>query len=316
MSSESNLTAYPVPTQTTPDSQEGLTEFPWKLVCKGMEVAEDFIPRVRKRIGTLEKHLQSFDPEAVHLYIHIEKIPKTEKYEVKMVLSLPEHLLKSEKRHAQVEVAVGEATKALVRQLEALKARLRGEPLWKRKARRAKLRFATTPQAADQGPATVAEATARHYAQYAAELHHFVQRQLSSSGISDHKVADYLEAVQNQRSAPLSRRLAQLSDKARSFHIALQKLHADTPVPSPAHSGETISPPNSTLISHFDHILAHTDALVREVFDLYYIAGFELEDIAHITERPQREVEQAWQTIQHLLREAVRREALSPVTRR
>jgi ribosome-associated translation inhibitor RaiA/DNA-binding transcriptional MerR regulator len=313
MSTETNLTAHPVSTQTIPDRQEGLTEFPWKLVYKEMEVTEDFTSRVRKRIGTLEKHLQSFDPEAVHLYIHIEKIPKTGKYEVKMVLSLPEHLLKSEKRHAQVEVAVGEATKALVRQLEALKSRLRGEPLWKRKARRAKLRFAATPQAADQGPATVAEAAARHYAQYDAELHRFVQRQLSASGISDHKVADYLEAVQDQRSAPLSRRLAQLSDKARSFHLALQKLHADIPAPSPTPAAETSAPPNATLVSHFDHILAHTDTLVREVFDLYYIAGFDLEDIAHITERPKQEVEQAWQTIQHRLREALRREALSPV---
>lgn len=302
--------AAAIPAETAGAVAVAPPEFLWNLVVKGTEADESVVALMRKRIDALEKHLQSFDPQAVYLHIDIEKNAHSQRYTVKMVLSLPEHLLASEKQHKELGVAASEAVKALIRQLEAVKARLRGEPLWKRKARREKLRFALLPQTAGQGPASITEAVARHHAQYDAELREFIERRLAAAGLSTNSTDDYLSAIRQSRQASSPGKSGRLSEKARTFRIALQQLRAAVPAATPAPVASTTAPATS-LLELFDRLLASSEPFVREVFDLYYIAGFEPDDIAQITERPVKDVEQALAAIQNLLREQLHREALS-----
>lgn len=90
--------------------------------------------------GKLERRAKSFPPDVLFLRLMLEQNPARALYRASLTLEAPEKTLVAKvERHDPVE-AVREAFAEIERQLEAHKSNLRGEPVWKRRARRAELR--------------------------------------------------------------------------------------------------------------------------------------------------------------------------------
>jgi ribosomal subunit interface protein len=140
-----------------------LKELPWNLVTKNLHGHELLRKKLREKISKLEKHLTHFPAGAVHLHIALERHPRKKHYIAALTLRVPSNILHSEKSAPDVIKAFDDAVKVLVRQLAALKAELRREAFWKRKARRGQLRelktaaFASRPQAEGAGPQSEAD---------------------------------------------------------------------------------------------------------------------------------------------------------------
>ncbi|MCL4789013.1 MAG: HPF/RaiA family ribosome-associated protein [Verrucomicrobia bacterium] len=158
--------------------------FSWNLVAKNFCAHEQLRGRLRQKLTKLERHLQRFPVEAVHLHVALEKHPKKELFRAALVLRVPSNLLRSEKRAADPVPALDLATKSLLRQLSSFKSHLRREPLWKRKQRRAELhaakalRFAALPMANGAGPQNESDVVRALVERNHARLLRYVRRHL------------------------------------------------------------------------------------------------------------------------------------------
>ncbi len=131
-----------------------------------------FHKKLRQKIGKLEKHLKHFPPDAVHLQIVLEKHPKKTLHTVGVALRVPSNVLHAEKSAPGLIEAFDEAIRAILRELAGLKAELRRERFWKRKARREQLRemkaggFAAAPQPPGIGPQKFEEVVRQLFKQH------------------------------------------------------------------------------------------------------------------------------------------------------
>ncbi len=132
--------------------------FTWNIVTKNFHAHEQLRGKVRQKLAKLERHLQRFTPDAVYLHVALEKYARKDLFRAGLVLRVPSNILRSDRRAADPIPALDKAAKSLLRQLSEFKSRLRREPLWKRKQRRAELhaakalRFADVPMANGTGP--------------------------------------------------------------------------------------------------------------------------------------------------------------------
>jgi RNA polymerase sigma factor (sigma-70 family) len=132
--------------------------FTWNFVARNFRPHEQLQDRLREKIAKLERHLQRFPPDAVHLLIGLEKHPRRQLFTAALTLRVPSNVLRSEKQAADPVPALDHAVKALLREIADFKSALRREPVWKRKERRAALRaakiqrFSPLPMADGAGP--------------------------------------------------------------------------------------------------------------------------------------------------------------------
>jgi ribosomal subunit interface protein len=156
----------------------------WNLVTKHLHGHELLGKKLRQKITKLEKHLKHFPPDTVHLHIALERHPKKEHYTAALTLRVPSNILRSEKSSPDVIKAFDDAVKALLRELESLKAQLRRETFWKRQDRRAQLRqfkaegFASEPQAEGTGPQNLSEVIRELLETHYSRLLRYARRQL------------------------------------------------------------------------------------------------------------------------------------------
>jgi ribosomal subunit interface protein len=108
-------------------SMNTLTALPWNLVTKNLHGHELLRKKLHQKITKLEKHLKHFPPDTVHLQIVLERHPKKPLHSAALNLRVPSNILHSEKSSADVIKALDEAVKALLRDLDSLKAELRRE---------------------------------------------------------------------------------------------------------------------------------------------------------------------------------------------
>jgi ribosomal subunit interface protein len=161
-----------------------LTELPWNLVTRNLHGHELLRKKLRQKISKLERLLQHFPADAVHLHIALERNPKKEYYTAALTLRVPSNILRSRKSSPDLIKAFDEAVRALQRELAALKSQLRRETFWKRKARRGQLHqlkatgFAPQPQAEGTGPQDAADVLRELLQQHHAELLRYVRRYL------------------------------------------------------------------------------------------------------------------------------------------
>lgn len=134
-------------------------KIPWNLVTKNLAGHELLRKKIREKISKLETHLKHFPTGAMHLHITLERHPRKTLFSSALTLRVPSNILHSRKTAPDVIKAFDDSVRALLRELETLKARLRSETLWKRKVRRNKLRretkgqeFAFEPQLQGEGP--------------------------------------------------------------------------------------------------------------------------------------------------------------------
>ncbi len=135
------------------------TTIPWNFVTQNLVVDERLRKKLREKITQLQRYLKHFPPDAVHLNVALERHARRNLHTARLTLRLPSNILHSAKSAPDVITAFDLAVKALLRELEKLKAGLRHEADWKPKERREKLRreiksgtFAPLPQPAGQGP--------------------------------------------------------------------------------------------------------------------------------------------------------------------
>jgi len=156
----------------------------WNLVTKNLHSDEFLRKKLRQKITKFEKHLKHFPPDTVHLHIALERHPKKELYTAALTLRVPANILRSEKSSPDVIKAFDDAVKALLRELETLKAELRRETFWKRRSRRAELRelkasgFAPEPQPEGKGPQNLTDVIRDLLEAHYLRLLRYVRRQL------------------------------------------------------------------------------------------------------------------------------------------
>ena len=155
----------------------------WNLVSKHIRPHEQMLEKIREKISKLELHLQHFPPDAVHLLVNLEQHARTGVFSVALTLRLPSNILRSEKQNKNSPISAFDiAVRALLRELEDLKAELRREHAWRHKGRRVELqatkplRFTDEPQS--NGPQSLTDLLAEMIKRYHGRLLFHVQRQL------------------------------------------------------------------------------------------------------------------------------------------
>ena len=160
------------------------TSFSWNIVTKGFHAHEQVHQKVRSALSKLERHLEHFPSDAVHLQVMLEKHPRKPQFTAGLVLRVPSNILRSAQDASDPVSALSGAVKTLLRQLASLKSELRREVLWKRKSRRAELRatkplrFAAAPLASGTGPQNLGDVIGALLEQNYARLLRYVRRHL------------------------------------------------------------------------------------------------------------------------------------------
>jgi RNA polymerase sigma factor (sigma-70 family) len=158
--------------------------FSWNIVTKGFHAHEQVHQKVRSALSKLERHLEHFPSDAVHLQVMLEKHPRKPQFTAGLVLRVPSNILRSAQDASDPVSALSGTVRTLLRQLESLKSELRREVLWKRKSRRAELRatkplrFAAAPLTNGTGPQNLGDVMGALLEENYARLLRYVRRHL------------------------------------------------------------------------------------------------------------------------------------------
>src|SRR5258708_33956836 len=96
--------------------------FSWNLVSKNVEDQPLLQKKLRQKISKLEKHLTHFPPDAVHLQIVLDRHPNNPLYTAALTLRVPSNIRHRDKSTPSIIEAFDEATKATLREIEAVQA--------------------------------------------------------------------------------------------------------------------------------------------------------------------------------------------------
>ena len=345
----------------------------WNLVTKNLHGHELLRKKLRQKIAKLEKHLQHFPPDTVHLHITLERHPQKPLHTAALTLRVPSNVLCSEKTSPDVIKAFDDSVKALLRELDSLKSELRREMFWKRKARREQLHqlkaagFAPAPQDEGAGPQNRTDVIRELLASHYARLLRHVRRQLwhdvtagdvPRDAIDPRAVVD--EAAHRALAAPqkkpermnyllwlyvlarqeLARRRQALKAQAEEVvpietprfmpdDLAMvEGYDAEQPLdiierqlePPVTEIKDTLPDPQSKSpdrVAEQQELLAELRRLAsswpkpeREVFELYFVEGFEADEVAMIVTQPVARVHEIIRTLQQKLRAEALRQAL------
>src|SRR6266404_1174959 len=116
----------------------------WTLVAKRMRLHAQMKNKLQDKINKLEKHIEHFPADAVHLQVNLERHPKKLSFDAALTLWLPSNVLRAEKSGLDPIPAFGQAIKALLREVAVLKSALRREKQWQNPARREFLQMPPT----------------------------------------------------------------------------------------------------------------------------------------------------------------------------
>jgi ribosomal subunit interface protein len=177
----------------------------WNLVSKHVYPHAQLQNKFREKITKLERHLQHFPPEAVHLHISLERQLKRPVFTAGLTLRLPSNILRSAKSAGDPVPAFDAAVKALLRELGKLKSELRRENQWARVDGKKivplekPLRFTPAPLPQGKGPQDFKDVARQLVAEQYPRLLNYIERQLerainngdlSNSGVDAQAVAD------------------------------------------------------------------------------------------------------------------------------
>lgn len=159
----------------------------WNIVTKNIHPHAQLQAKIREKIVKLERHLQHFPPDAVHLQIALSRQPRRGQFTASLTLRVPSNILHAEKSAVDPIPALDRAVKALLRELSALKSELRRESLWKRLDRRRSkstlplVSFEEMPMPQGEGPQTFADAVSALLQRYYPQLEAYVERQVAKA---------------------------------------------------------------------------------------------------------------------------------------
>ena len=170
----------------------------WNVVAKNIHPHDQLQQRLREKVSKLERFLQHFPPDAVHLQVGLTRQARNGRFVVALTLRVPSNILRSEKTAVDPIPALDQAVKALLRELGSLKSTLRHEAQWKRRSRgqeqpaSKRLRFADTPLLPGQGPQTLSDIvrgmTEQHYAHLLYHIRSQIWRAETEGAIPRHAI--------------------------------------------------------------------------------------------------------------------------------
>lgn len=108
----------------------------WSLFTKNMRPHAQLRSKLHQKISRLEKHLEHFHADAVHMKVNLERYPKKYWFSASITLKLPVGTLRATKFSEDPMTAFEQSVRALRRELAGLKAILRHESDWKPEAAR------------------------------------------------------------------------------------------------------------------------------------------------------------------------------------
>ena len=106
-----------------------------KINWNGVDVGPQVEELIRRKVQKIERLLEDFGPDTVVLKIDFEKIERKKETIVRLILDLPQKVLRAEKGHKNVMRAISLSFDALWREVKAYKEFYRHEPEYKRKTR-------------------------------------------------------------------------------------------------------------------------------------------------------------------------------------
>ena len=299
----------------------------WNIVTKEVSLGITLQNRIRRAIAKLEKHLKTFPPDVVHLQIVMEKHKAKALFTTALTLYLPAGVLRTEKTSKDALESVSGAVHALLRELEKLKSKLRREPLWKRVARRAELhdskaRFAASPL--PQPVADEAESIRSLLERFYPRLLDYIKRHIHRAELEDESLRGVLDpdAVLNsvaEKALTLTLKKARAGEGVQDcllllYTLAAQELRKRTAAlrrERAVRGGSKIGREGIPVTETPDQILARKELVAtlqtavrhwpkneHELFDLYFIEGFESDEIAMMQGRAIAQVEKDLQEMQ------------------
>lgn len=308
----------------------------------------------------------------MHLHLALERHARREFYTARLTLRVPSNILRAEKRGPDLIRTFDDAVKALLRELAALKARFRREPLWKNKTRRAQLRarkavgFAPQPQPEGQGPQHPGDVLRDLLGAQHARLLRHVRRQLwhavtagevLPNAIDPRAVVDEVArralAAPQQKPEKMSyelwfyvlarqelarRRKALQAEAAGTVRLETPRVLPDDAARAEGYDAEQpldiierqIEPPvgeakeliaderavppdqqtlRRDLLAEARRTASAWPPFERELFELYFVEGFEPDELAMITGRSREQVRAGLDRIQERLRASLLEQA-------
>ncbi|MCX8090087.1 MAG: sigma-70 family RNA polymerase sigma factor [Verrucomicrobiae bacterium] len=358
----------------SPSLQAAQTQtIPWNIVTKNLHGHELLRKKIHQKISKLARHLEHFPPDTVHLLISLERHPRKEHYTAALTLRVPSNIIRSEKSGPDLIGAFDQAVKALLRELESLKAQLRRENFWKRKARRAQLHrlklagFAAAPQADGEGPQNLGDVVRTLLAEHYPRLLRYVRRQLwhdvtagevPPNAIDPRAVVDEVarralsestrkpanvsfvlwfymlarnELARRRRALRSSTATAVPLDTPRLLpedEILLEGYDAEQPLdiierqlePPVVETRDLLpdqrtTPPDQAvsqqeLLAQMRRAASQWPREDREVFELYYVEGFEPDEVAMVLGVSKARAQERIRSVQDRLRQQVLEQAL------
>jgi len=330
-------------TTTTEQSPKTQTEFPWNIVLHDVQLDPYLEKKIKQDVQKIGRRLKNFHPDLVHLKIDIWRHPRRPRFHVRLTLRVPSNILHAERSNKDLVLAMNEATRALIEELDALKSELRREVFWKRKHRRAALRelkvqgFTAEPMPSGTGPQTLGAMVRALFEQHYDQILRHVRRHIRHDetigaiprgAVSPMEIVDEL-AVQVEEEA--EKKPANMSWLVWFYHLAHKKLEeirkhyaqekaeevpaeelepapakeewleepedSSTAEPRPAeeereaHLPEPVVEPSGKpdqeverkdMLEFLQKHIQSWSKLDRQVFELYYVEGFEPDEIAMI----------------------------------
>jgi ribosomal subunit interface protein len=108
----------------------------WSLVSRHLRPHGQLRTKLRQKISKMEKHLEHFPADAVHLQVGLDRHARKEWFTAALTLRLPSNVLHAGKSGADPITAFDQAVKALLREIAVLKSSLRREAQYQRVPRR------------------------------------------------------------------------------------------------------------------------------------------------------------------------------------
>ena len=341
----------------------------WNIVQKNLSPGYTVKETLSRKIAGLAKLLGHFPPETLHLQVVLEKHPKKGTYATKLTLRLPSNILHAEKSDGDLLHAIDSAINALKREVQSVKASMRGDYRWKRPARRARLNeekslIFSEPMEEGAGPQSEADVVADLLAAHNEHLLAHAGRalrmaeltgELPAGAIEAHDIVDEAARIclahpetkpggvtyeqwfyrlireeterQRLRFAEEFRLRAVPLPRGKELNAEVEGYDAEQPldlITREIESGEdlpeerlpdpTLPPPDaavagSELVELLQREVKEWPPLEREIFELHYLVGFDLGDLAMIHHQPEKEVKTLVGKIQLRLREFLRRTA-------
>ncbi len=101
----------------------------------GVEMGPQVEEHIRRKIQKIERLLEDYDADVVSIKIDFEKVERKKVTTVRLILDLPQKVLRTEKSHKNLMRAISLSFDALWREVKKYKEFYRHEPEYKRKVR-------------------------------------------------------------------------------------------------------------------------------------------------------------------------------------